>query len=95
MINWIRTKLHNFIFPSNQGLEKAERIVSSSEELGYQDDHSIRFQVSPARGGIILSMRKYDHHKDQNYFSNYVIPDTQDAAEEIAKIVSMELLRAS
>ena len=93
MKNWIRRKLHDFIF-SDREADSPSRLVSSSDELGYQDDNSIRFQVTSARGGLILSMRYYNSRTDQNQYQNYVIPDDQDAAEEIAKIVSMELLRS-
>ena len=93
MKDWLRRKLHAFIFPSDEA--KIASISTREDELGYQDDHSIRFQVTSARGGIILSMRTYDHRKDQNQYQNYVIPDTEDASAAIAQIVSMELLRHS
>lgn len=90
MKDWLRRKLHAFIFP---GDDAKASISTREEELGYQDDHAIRFQVTTARGGIILSMRNYDHRTDRNQYQNYVIPDTEDASAAIAQIVSMELLR--
>ena len=91
MKNWLRRKLHAFIFSDNES--KVASISTREDELGYQDDHSIRFQVTSARGGIILSMRNYDSRTDRNQYQNYVIPDTEDASAAIAQIVSMELLR--
>jgi hypothetical protein len=90
MKEWLRRKLHAFMFPEN---EAKVSISTREDELGYQDDHAIRFQVTSARGGIILSMRSYDHRNDRNQYQNYVIPDTEDASAAIAQIVSMELLR--
>lgn len=90
MKEWLRRKLHAFIF---SGDEDKVSISTRDDELGYQDDHAIRFQVTTARGGIILSMRSYDHRNDRNQYQNYVIPDTEDASAAIAQIVSMELLR--
>lgn len=94
MINWIRNKLHNFIFPEREA-DRANTLVSSSDDMGYDADNSLRFQLTNARGGIILSMRKYDEHRDRTYYQNYVIPDGEDTANSVAQIVSMEMLRNS
>ena len=93
MINWLRTKLHNFIFPS---VEPEAKLSSASvEETGFRDDHSLRFDVTSARGGVILSMRYYDERNDRTHYQNYVIPDGEDVATSVAHIISMELLRKS
>ena len=93
MINWLRTKLHNFIFPSTE--PEAKLVAASVEETGFRDDHSLRFDVTSARGGVILSMRFYDSRTDRTHYQNYVIPDGEDVATSVAHIISMELLRKS
>lgn len=91
MINWLRNKLRNFVFPPDEA-----KIASASvEETGFRDDHSLRFDVTSARGGVILSMRFYDERTDRTHYQNHVIPDTEDVATSVAHIVSMELLRKS
>ena len=92
MKNWIRNKLHRFIFPQEEA-EAGPRLRTSEDELGYHDDNSIKFQITSARGGLILSMRHYDNRTDRSSYTNYVISDAADPTEEIAKIVSMEMLR--
>lgn len=90
MINWLRTKLHNFIFPPTEadiGLNK----VRESHEA---DIEGLRFTVMPARGGTIVQLRSYNMKNDRNDYVTYVIPDGQDIAEEVGRIVSMELLRS-
>lgn len=95
MINWIRTKLHNFIFPSVPDEAVGATIRAERDEIGYEADSALRFQVTSARGGIILSMRKYDDTKDRTYYQNYVIPDGEDVATSMAHIIAMEMLRNS
>ena len=90
MINWLRTKLHNFIFPSNE----AENIsIGSVHEKHEADIDGLWFTVMTARGGTIVQLRKYDSKRDQHEYATYVIPDGEDIAEEIGRIVSMELLK--
>jgi hypothetical protein len=88
MIRWIRNKLHNFIFPQPVANEIA---VSETPEA---DIEGLRFTVMPARGGTIVQIRTYDTKRDSNQYTTYVIPDGQDIAEEVGRIVSMELIRA-
>jgi hypothetical protein len=90
MSNWLRTKLHNFIFPqdtvANEGIT-----VRESETA---DIEGMRFTVMPAEGGTIVQLRTYDRRKDESNMKTYVIPDTEsDVAHRIGQIVAMELLR--
>ena len=90
MTNWIRTKLHNFIFPSNE----AESKIASVRESHEADIEGMRFCVMPAEGGTIVQMRIYDRKRDESMNKTYVIPDTEsDVAHRIGQIVAMELLR--
>lgn len=92
MINWIRHKLHNFIFPSDSMAvpSKGATIRESSDA----DIEGMRFTVMPAEGGTIVQMRTYDRRKDESNTKTYVIPETeQDIAHRIGQIVAMELIR--
>jgi hypothetical protein len=51
----------------------------------------LSFNVMPAQGGTIVQLRKYDRKTDRNDCSTHVIPEGQDVAETVGKIVAMEL----
>jgi hypothetical protein len=61
------------------------------------DDHrvnTLRFNVTPARGGIVLTVKNYDRKRDEDHCTVHVLHDGQDLAKDIGDIVSMELLRS-
>ena len=92
MINWLRTKLHNFIFPpDNEALPSRLATVRESNDV---DIDGMRFTVMPAEGGTIVQMRTYDRRKDESNNKTYIIPDTEhDIAHRIGQIVALELLK--
>jgi len=64
------------------------------------DDHNpslhtdgFKLQVYKANGGVIVETRNYDHRKDENRNSLYVITEDKDLGTEIGKIITMENLR--
>jgi len=90
MVNWLRKRLHNFIYPQDRK-EMSIAPVRSSEA---PDIEGLRFTVMPAEGGTIVQMRIYDRRKDESNNKTYVIPDTeQDVAHRVGQIVAMELIR--
>lgn len=90
MTNWLRKKLRNFL---NDDIIKQSRVemISTSEEIS--EDNTLRFQVTPARGGIIVSVKNYNRRKDTSENTVHVIHDDEDVAQRVAEIVSMSLLR--
>ena len=91
MINWIRSKLHNFIFPQDNLASPSKMSVRERDEA---DIEGMRFTVMPAEGGTIVQMRTYDRRKDEQHSKTYVIPDTeQDIAHRIGQIVSLEMMK--
>lgn len=92
MINWLRTRLHNFIFPPDT--LSSGKAIATVRESNDVDVEGMRFSVMPAEGGTIVQMRTYDRRKDESHNKTYVIPDTeQDIAHRIGQIVALELLR--
>jgi hypothetical protein len=90
MVNWLRNKLHNFIFPE----DRKEMSIASVRANEAPDIEGLRFTVMPAEGGTIVQMRVYDRRKDDSNTKTYVIPDTeQDVAHRVGQIVAMELIR--
>jgi hypothetical protein len=54
----------------------------------------LTFNVMPAQGGTIIQLRRYNSKDDRNDSSTHVIPEGQDIAETIGKIVALELWKA-
>jgi hypothetical protein len=90
MIDWLRKKLHNFIFPQDENMGNSISVHEKHEA----DIEGLRFTVMPARGGTIVQLRSYDSKRDQHEYATYVIPDGEDIAAEVGRIVSMELIRS-
>ena len=53
----------------------------------------MRFVVMPARGGTIIQMSQYERKRDEHNFVTYVIPEGEDIATEVGKIVSVEMVK--
>lgn len=90
MLNWLRNKLHNFIFPR----EEVTSAKLSVRENDGPDIEGMRFSVMVAEGGTIVQMRTYDRRKDEQSTKTYVIPETeQDIAHRIGQIVALEMFK--
>ena len=64
------------------------------DETDIDHRNTIRFTVTPARGGSVVSISSYDERKDTNNRVLYVIDENEDIAKRIGEIVSMEILRS-
>lgn len=95
MINWIRQKLHNFIFPQDtieSGLRPSAKnsVVSRSRTL---DSRGMSFTIYTASGGYILEYTNYDEKTDRHNQALHVIHPDQDLGQGIAHIITLEMLR--
>jgi hypothetical protein len=54
----------------------------------------LSFNVMPAQGGTIIQLRRYDRTKDRSDNVTHIIAEGKDVAEEVGKIVAMELWKA-
>ena len=87
MRNWLRHKLHNFIFPQDS---VSSNKLAAVEERNSVDIEGMRFTVMSAEGGTIVQMRTYDRRKDESHNKTYIIPDTEtDVAHRIGQIVEI------
>lgn len=55
-----------------------------------EGEGTIRFELSSAVGGKILTVRRYDERKDRHDQQTYVIPSGDDLGERVAKIINLE-----
>lgn len=98
MKNWLRNKLHNFIFPSEENVPiglNSSKSVKLRANTGLDDDNHepMRFTVYNANGGKILETRTYDKRNDRWNSSLHVVENNENFGEAIGKIVFMEMLK--
>jgi hypothetical protein len=58
-----------------------------------EGEGTIRFELSSAVGGKILTVRRNDPRRDSFEQQTYVIPNGEDLGERVAKIINLEQYR--
>jgi hypothetical protein len=98
MINWIRNKLHNFIFPQDTNelvdtkTNRASRgLISRGSQLDSRNGMS--FTIHQANGGYVMEYSSYDEKTDRNSHNLHIITSEQDLGQGIAHVITLELLR--
>lgn len=93
MVNWIRQKLHNFIFPSDILESRASTknsVISRGRTL---DSRGMSFTIHQASGGYVLEYSSYEEKTDRHSHNLHIIPSDQDMGQGIAHVITLELLR--
>ena len=62
MKSWLRTKLRNLL---TEEIRSSPQLVSVDESV-IEEENTMRFTVTPARGGIIVQVRHYDRRRDES-----------------------------
>ena len=75
----------NEAYPSKQ-----PHLGTDSNEFG----DPIRFSVTPANGGVVITVRTYDKLKDRSKETVHVIPEDVDYAKAVGDLVAMEILKS-
>jgi hypothetical protein len=95
---WLRNWLLSDESEKSRRAEKySNSVITGSTSTFDSEDHRInnlRFNVTPARGGVVLTVKHYDCKRDEDNTTVHVLHDGQDLAKDIGDIVSMELLRS-
>jgi hypothetical protein len=60
------------------------------EKGAVEGEGTIRFELSSAVGGKILTVRRNDPRRDSYEQQTYVIPTGEDLGERVAKIINLE-----
>lgn len=89
-MRWLKRKLRNWISEDDICISNKVMATESIEHLS----DPIRFAVTPARGGIVVTTRTYDRVKDRHNDVVHVIHDDEDVARKVGDIVAMELMKA-
>jgi hypothetical protein len=97
MKNWLRQKMHNFIFPSDEP-QRAIKVSMGNSIVTAEPGESLsteplRLSVYRANGGTIIETRHYDRVKDRSMNQLHIVGHDQDLGHSIAKIITMESLR--
>jgi hypothetical protein len=97
MKNWLRTKLHNFIFPQDESLVETKshrRGLNATVSRGsHLDSRGMNFTIHMARGGYVLEYSTYNDKTDRHDNALHIIPSDQDMGQGIAHIITLEMLR--
>jgi len=93
-MNKFKLWFRNWLYDDHS--DEAEKVLAHDDDhRNYEDDKTLKFNVTTARGGVILTVRNYDQRQDRHFYTAHVLHDDQNIAEGVAQIVSMELLRSS
>lgn len=91
-MRWLKRKLRNWINSEEDCvLATSPRLLASNHQF---DDDPIRFSVTMARGGVVVTSSIHDRTKDRIYNLVHVIHDDEDVASKVGQIVAMELMKA-
>jgi hypothetical protein len=93
-MNKFKLWFRNWLYDDHND-EAGPVLAHDDEGRNYEDDKTLKFNVTTARGGVILTVRNYDQRQDRHFYTAHVLHDDQNIAEGVAQIVSMELLRSS
>ena len=103
MRNWLRRKLHNFLYPeenstlssySDRKMAVAIRGGGNhhSHTLGSENE-PLRFTVYNASGGKIVEISHYDQRTDRHSTSLHIITSDEDFGAELGKIAFLEAIK--
>jgi hypothetical protein len=98
-MNWLKLKLRNWVLSAHDECERDSNIVSSKRGISVStkdmnSDPTLNFKVYSAVGGKVVEFSRYDRRSDRNDHTTYIITNEQDFGERIAKIATMENLKA-
>ena len=96
MTNWLRQKLHNFIFPQDCEVVEtkthrgARALVSRGSQL---DSRGMNFTIHQANGGYVLEYSVYNEKTDRHEHALHIITSDTDLGQGLAHVITLELLR--
>jgi len=95
MIRFIWSRIMKWGWDYGRAIKGTEiRALDHIDGIDIERPESLRLTTLRARGGTVVQVRSYNRKSDNNDYITFVIPDGADVAEEIGKIVNMELLKS-
>jgi hypothetical protein len=100
MKDWLRRKLHTFLWPEDQPVAYDDRKLSTlvstrghhSQTLSSENE-PLRFTIYNASGGKIVEINHYDSKRDRHETSLHIIGSDEDFGDSLGKIAFIELLK--
>lgn len=102
MKQWLRNKLHSFLYPEDHPKPYSDRKMNSigvairgsthNQTLGSENE-PLRFTVYNASGGKIVEISHYDSRTDRHHTSLHIITSDEDFGTELGKIAFVETLK--
>lgn len=96
MKNWIRQKIHNFIFPQDNELVETKphrRGALVSTRSSHIDSRGMNFTIHMANGGYVLEYSTYNEKTDRHDNALHIITADTDLGQGIAHVITLEMLR--
>ena len=102
MKEWLRRKLHSFLWPEDQPVaydDDRKMATLSSARTGRHhnslgsENEPLRFIVYNASGGKIVEINHYDSRTDRHHTSLHIITSDEDFGESLGKIAFLEVLK--
>ena len=93
-MNWLRTRLQQFLFKNvtiDNGWLDEEEETASPDTVSLPDP--LTFKVQTAQGGTIVEVQSWDKKNDEYITKMHVIAEGGNIADEVGKMVVMEMLR--
>lgn len=91
--NWIVKRYRALCERGEDICIPAGTAISTVREREGIRKRGIRMSIIPAMGGTAVEFTTYDERKDRTDEHLYVIDDSKELGEEIAKIITVEMMR--
>lgn len=59
---------------------------------GHRNEHGLQFRVTPATGGVVIDIERYNDN-GPNYRHTYIVTDDNDLSDCLRSIIDIELLK--
>lgn len=94
VIGWVREDWNSTPKLGGRGNYPQEIVASSDDSDSVSGDPVLNFRVYSAIGGRIVEFRRYDRARGNHETAIYIITEDQNFGERIAKIATIENLKA-
>jgi len=96
-MKWLKRKLRKWVDDAREEPDVYRASLSRGSLVSCEDAETfgepMRFTLTKANGGFIVSTKRYDNRTDRSTGDNYIITDEADLGDAISKIVTMEALK--
>lgn len=90
---WLMKRVQN-AYNANSVSEKEAPIPIQRDDVEDYTAATVRFNITPARGGSVVTVMRYDQRKDHTDRVVYVIDESADLSKRVSEIVTMEMYRS-